>query len=106
MDAVRPPERNAMAAFGDGEGAGYTSGMKTAISIPDDLFSEADRLAKALGKSRSQLYADAIREFVARRTSDRITDTLNAVCKSLPARSGDVDFVKAAARRALRRSEW
>jgi predicted transcriptional regulator len=36
--------------------------MKTAISIPDDVFERAERLAKLVGKSRSQLYCDAVRE--------------------------------------------
>jgi hypothetical protein len=37
--------------------------MKTAISVPDDMFEEADRLAKRLGKSRSQLYTAAQTEW-------------------------------------------
>jgi len=38
--------------------------MKTAISIPDDIFEQADRLAKARGWSRSELYANAVSAFV------------------------------------------
>ena len=43
---------------------GYTSGMKTAISIPDRLFEEAEELARRLRVSRSELYATALRAFV------------------------------------------
>ena len=40
--------------------------MKTAISIPDDIFVTADRLAKRMRKSRSQLYSDAVAEYYRR----------------------------------------
>ncbi len=45
---------------------GYTKSMKTAISIPDDVFKVAERLARRTKKSRSQLFSDAVREYVAR----------------------------------------
>ena len=38
--------------------------MKTAISIPDEVFESADRLAKRLQMSRSELYARAVKEYV------------------------------------------
>lgn len=37
-------------------------GMKTAISIPDDVFEGAERLALLTEKSRSQLFSDAVRD--------------------------------------------
>jgi metal-responsive CopG/Arc/MetJ family transcriptional regulator len=43
---------------------GHTSIMKTAISIPDALFREAESLAKKRGMSRSELYATAIAAYV------------------------------------------
>jgi metal-responsive CopG/Arc/MetJ family transcriptional regulator len=53
--------------------------MKTAISIPDSLFDEAEALAQRLGVSRSELFARATAEFVrAHRRSD-ITERLNRV---------------------------
>ncbi len=45
---------------------GITTGMKTAVSIPNDLFAAGEALAARLGTSRSALYAAALREFVAR----------------------------------------
>src|SRR5207302_10510760 len=53
---------------------GYTPGMKTAISIPDDVYAEVERLARRLNRSRSRLYADAAREYVARHDPDAVTD--------------------------------
>jgi metal-responsive CopG/Arc/MetJ family transcriptional regulator len=53
--------------------------MKTAISIPDDLFHAADSLAERLGFSRSQLFATAVAEFLAKHQTRKITDQLNEV---------------------------
>ena len=53
--------------------------MKTAISIPDDIFEGAERAAKALGLSRSELYATAVREFVERYRTDNVTERLDRV---------------------------
>lgn len=56
--------------------------MKTALSIPDDLFASADALAKRLGLSRSRLYASALQEFIAKHKSKNVTERLNAVYSS------------------------
>lgn len=53
--------------------------MKTAISLPDKLFQDADAFAKRAGISRSELYATAIREYLARRNADSVIIQLNAV---------------------------
>jgi len=53
--------------------------MKTAISLPDDLFRSADTLAGRLGVSRSQLFATALAEYLAKHQAKKITDQLNAV---------------------------
>lgn len=53
--------------------------MKTAISIPDTVFNEAEELATQLGLSRSQLYAKAVADYVARRRETSVTDALNKV---------------------------
>ena len=53
--------------------------MKTAISIRDEIFEAAERTARALGMSRSELYATAVKEFVARHSGDRVTERLNEV---------------------------
>ena len=53
--------------------------MKTAVSIPDEVFEEAECLAADLKTSRSQLYSRALREFVARHAPDRVTEAMNQV---------------------------
>jgi metal-responsive CopG/Arc/MetJ family transcriptional regulator len=53
--------------------------MKVAISIPDPIFNAAERLAKELKKPRSQLYAEAISEYLGNHDNCMITEKLNAV---------------------------
>ena len=53
--------------------------MKTAISIPDSLFNDAEITAKQLGLARSQLYVKAIKEFIEHHNKDKITEKLNFV---------------------------
>lgn len=58
--------------------------MKTAISLPDPLFEEAERVAARLGLSRSELYARAITRFVREQSGDAITEAINRVVQKLP----------------------
>ena len=53
--------------------------MKTAISIQDDIFEAAEKTARELRISRSELYAKAVREFVARHSGKNITQRLNRI---------------------------
>jgi len=85
-------------------GHGYTFGMKTAISLPDAVFRDAERLAKRLKKSRSKLYMEAVAEYVARHEPEAITEAMNELAAKLDPRPDE--FAKAAARRVLERSEW
>lgn len=78
--------------------------MKTAISIPDKIFEEAERLAERLQTSRSQLYTRALAEFVARHDDDQVAAAMDRVVDDLgPAVE---DFTREAARQTLRRVEW
>lgn len=87
-----------------GRRPGYTPGMKTAVSIPDELFAEADRLAHEQRKSRSRLYADALREYVARHAPEEVTRRLDDVIAEV---GGEIDgWVDDAARRTLGRVDW
>jgi hypothetical protein len=53
--------------------------MKTAVSIPDQIFNQAERLADELATSRSQLYSRALRELLARHAPDQLTAAMNRV---------------------------
>lgn len=82
----------------------YTNGMKTAVSLPDHIFREAESYALRTKKSRSQLYGEALSEYLARHSPDAVTDAMNRVVDKLdnPADS----FVSEASRRALERVPW
>jgi hypothetical protein len=53
--------------------------MKIAISVPDEIFEAGEHLAKQLGFSRSQLYADALSAYLSERGAAAVTAKLNAV---------------------------
>lgn len=82
----------------------YTLGMKTAISLPDELFESADAFAQRTGRSRSEVYAEALREYLALRARAVITERLDAVCAELDSRP-EPDLARAA-RRRLEQTEW
>lgn len=78
--------------------------MKTAVSIPEDIFKGAERLARRTKKSRSRLFSDALTEYVARHAPDEVTDAMNRACAHA---GGKKDaFVSTAARQTLEKSEW
>ena len=60
--------------------------MKTAVSMPDELFRKAEATARRLRVSRSQLYARAIAEFLQARQDGAITERLNEVYARKPAK--------------------
>jgi rRNA-processing protein FCF1 len=62
-----------------GYNLGYTINMKTAISIPDYIFREAEKTAKSLGLSRSELYARAVLQFVEDFRNDHTTEALDRI---------------------------
>jgi metal-responsive CopG/Arc/MetJ family transcriptional regulator len=78
--------------------------MKTAISLPDHLFRSADALAKRLGVSRSQLYATAVAEFLAKHQHAKVTERLDQVYGRQPSRLDRC--LRGAQARSLRSAEW
>lgn len=78
--------------------------MKTAVSLPDRIFRAAEKHARRARKSRSQLYAEALAEYLARHAPDEVTEAMNRVADQVE--TGTDQFVAAAGRRVLERSEW
>jgi metal-responsive CopG/Arc/MetJ family transcriptional regulator len=78
--------------------------MKTAICLPDALYTEAERLARRLKKSRSQLYADALAAYLRRHDTEALTEAFDRVCAAVESRPDPM--LRAAAARVLERSEW
>jgi metal-responsive CopG/Arc/MetJ family transcriptional regulator len=58
--------------------------VKTAVSIPDPVFAAAERLATRLGKSRSQLFTDALSAYVERYSDEAITRRINEIVDADP----------------------
>jgi metal-responsive CopG/Arc/MetJ family transcriptional regulator len=58
--------------------------MKVAVSIPDDVFEKADRLAREMKKSRSELYATALNEYLCVRDAEAVREKLDAVYSQDP----------------------
>lgn len=56
--------------------------MKVAISVPDPVFQAAERLANERGIPRSQLFAEALEEYLAQHASEAITAQLDRVYDS------------------------
>lgn len=79
--------------------------MKTAISIPDDVFRRAERAAKRLGISRSELFTRAMQEFLGVRRSEEVTASYNEAFDT----GNDSEtnaFRREATRRQLLDVEW
>jgi hypothetical protein len=72
----------------------YTITMKTAISISDEVFQEAEQTAQQLGLSRSRMYSMAIVEFIQSHNPDAITAKLNEVYSTVDSRLDD-DLIQA-----------
>lgn len=53
--------------------------MKTNISIPDPIFEAADKLARQLGMSRSELYANAVAKFVESHRDESVIKALDEI---------------------------
>jgi len=78
--------------------------MKTAVSLPDSIFDEAERLAHRLNKSRSELYREAIAEYLARHDPEAVTEVLNRIAGAVDTRAEL--FTSAATRRFFEHTEW
>jgi antitoxin MazE6 len=79
--------------------------MKTAISIPDNLFKAADRMARRLGISRSELYQRAVARFLAEHGSDVVREALDTVY----GKTGDRDLdplIRVAGEQLLADEDW
>lgn len=82
--------------------------MKTAVSIPDEVFEGAERLARRTNRSRSRLFSDALKEYLARHTPDKVTEAMNQALSQIgeePGKDND-SFVSSVARAAFERTEW
>jgi metal-responsive CopG/Arc/MetJ family transcriptional regulator len=94
--------------------------MKTAVSIPDDVFQGAERFARQTKRSRSRLFNDALREYLLRHAPEELTESMNQACMDAAGAearpfsrkherlglAGNDEFASAASTLILERSEW
>jgi metal-responsive CopG/Arc/MetJ family transcriptional regulator len=78
--------------------------MKTAISIPDELFTRAERFARRTKRSRSKLFSDAVKDYMARHATDEFTERMDKLIAELGQPADPA--ITSAAHRTLRRTEW
>jgi metal-responsive CopG/Arc/MetJ family transcriptional regulator len=78
--------------------------VKTAISIPDDVFEEAEETAAALRISRSEFYTQAVREYLKTRRAANVTASYDAAFADVDDEDGELQ--RRAARKALLDVEW
>lgn len=84
---------------------GYTPPMKTAISIPDNLFEAAEKLAKRMGISRSELFQRAVTHFLEQQGSDVVREALDRVYAKKTNRDLD-PLIRAAGEHILSDDDW
>ncbi len=77
--------------------------MKTAVSIPTDLFQQAERRARKLGVSRSELYARALERLLRQEPDKDVTTALEAIYSS---EDSSLDRPLAAAQRKATAETW
>jgi predicted transcriptional regulator len=78
--------------------------MKTAVSIPDEVFEKVERLARREKRSRSEVFSAALKEYVARHAPDEVTEAINRACDEIGDQTDE--FTAAASRRILKSTEW
>jgi metal-responsive CopG/Arc/MetJ family transcriptional regulator len=78
--------------------------MKIAVSVPDEVFEEAERLARRTKRSRSEVYSRALAEYLARHAPDRVTEAMDRTLAEIGEPADE--FVRTASRRNLKRSDW
>jgi hypothetical protein len=80
--------------------------MKTAISVPDEIFEEAERLARQRGMSRSELYAKAVAEYVKGERFLGVRERLDAVYGQHPSDSQLDPVLGEMQARSLPKEDW
>ncbi len=79
--------------------------MKVAISIPDDVFADAEALVKRTKLSRSKLYANAIKSYVAASEPDSLTAMINAIIDQA-GKDDEQAISRVGAATVLKHTEW
>jgi metal-responsive CopG/Arc/MetJ family transcriptional regulator len=82
----------------------HTKFMKVAVSIPDPIFREAERISRRIRLPRSQFYAHALEAYVRERSGEEITERLNEVYAKTSSKLDPA--AEALSLEVLRREKW
>ena len=82
--------------------------MKTAISLPDNVFLAAEQTAHYMGIKRSQLFVLALEEYISKHNGEMITEKLNQVYDKLDRDefAGDMDVGLESLRNLTKNDTW
>ena len=83
---------------------GYTTGMKTAVSVPDEVYAQAEELARRTGRTRSEIYSTALRDYLADHQPVPVTAAMDQALDAID--PGADPFLDAAAHETLAGVEW
>lgn len=78
--------------------------MKTAVSINNNIFERAEKYAQKRKMSRSQLYSEAVEEYLDKREREALIAKINEVCEKVDTSLDP--FWKKAQSRILPKDEW
>ncbi len=79
--------------------------MKTAISIPDNVFRSAEELAHSLNISRSELYVRALRDYLEAHCQEQLTEAINLAIEDIGETALDPTIMRMQIN-SLPREEW
>jgi metal-responsive CopG/Arc/MetJ family transcriptional regulator len=80
--------------------------MKIAISLPDAMFETAERLARRLGISRSELVQRALQQYLRDHSQAGVTEALNAIYDEDPSASRVSPLLQKLQGASLSREDW
>ena len=80
---------------------GYTHGVKTAISVPDETFDRVSRRAVALGMSRSEFFARAAQRYLDELDAESLTSQIDSALGVLDTPDKAQEAAVAVSRRVL-----
>jgi len=80
--------------------------MKTAVSLPERLYKDAEKAAKSMGIPRSQLFAKALEEYISHHKRDRVTEKLNEIYKNVTIESNIEEASLESIRELTKNDAW
>jgi predicted transcriptional regulator len=78
--------------------------MKTAVSVPNEVYKQAEELARRTGRTRSEIYSTALRDYLAHHQAVPVTAAMDQALDEIDPQPDP--FLDAAARATLARADW